>query len=79
MVRWSITISERTDRMVRAFLSRNGVKKVDLPRFVDEAVRRRVFELTVQQVKDRNAGYDPQEILELVDDEVDVVRAVRRT
>lgn len=69
MVRWNITISEETDRMVRTFLARNGSKKDDLSRFVDEAVRRRVFDLTVQQVKDRNAGHDQQEILELVDDE----------
>ena len=77
MVRWSITIPEETDRTVRAFLARNGGKKGDLSRFVDEAVRRQVFDLTVQQVKNRNAGYDQQEILELVDDEVDAVRAGR--
>ena len=77
MVRWSITIPEETDRTVRAFLARNGGKKGDLSRFVDEAVRRRVFDLTVQQVKDRNAGHDQQEILELVDNEVDAVRAGR--
>lgn len=69
MARWSIIIPEETDRMVRDFLARNGSKKDDLSRFVDEAVRRRVFDLTVQQVKDRNAGHDQQEILELVDDE----------
>ena len=78
MVRWNITIPKETDRTVRAFLARNGGKKGDLSRFVDEAVRRRVFDLTVRQVKDWNAGYDPQEILELVDDEVDAVRAGRR-
>lgn len=77
MVRWNITIPEETDRMVRAFLARNGGKKGDLSRFVDEAVRRRVFDLTVQQVKDRKAGYDQQEILELVDEEVDALRAGR--
>ena len=77
MARWSITIPKETDRTVRAFLARNGGKKGDLSRLVDEAVRRHVFALTVQQVKDRNAGYDQQEILELVDDEVDAVRAGR--
>ena len=77
MVRWSITIPEETDRTVRAFLARNGGKKGDLSRFVNEAVRHHVFDLTVQQVKDRNAGYDQQEILELVDDEVDAVCAGR--
>ena len=77
MVRWSIIIPEETDKMVRDFLARSGSKKGSLSRFVNEAVRRRVFDLTVQQVKDRNAGYDVQEILELVDDEVDAVRAGR--
>ena len=79
MVRWNITISDETDRTVRAFLMRNGSKKGGLSRFVDEAVRSRVFDLTVQQVKDHNAGYDQQEILELVYDEVNAVRAERRT
>ena len=77
MTRWNLSIPEETDRTVRIFLGRNGGKKGDLSRFVDEAVRRRVFDLTVQQVKDRNAGHDQQEILELVDDEVDAVREGR--
>ena len=79
MVRWNITIPEVTDRTVRAFLRRNGGKKGDLSRFVDEAVRSRVFELTIQQVKDRNTGHAQQEILELVNGEVNTVRAGRRT
>ncbi|MDE0510657.1 MAG: hypothetical protein OXI88_02580 [Gammaproteobacteria bacterium] len=77
MVRWNITIPEETDRTVRAFLARNGGKKGDLSRFVNEAVRRQVFDLTVQQVKGGNAGHDQQQILELVDDEVGAVRAGR--
>lgn len=79
MVRWNITIPKETDQTVRAFLKRNGGKKGALSRFVDEAVRSRVFELTVQQAKERNAGYDQQEIRELVDDEVNAVRVGRRT
>ena len=75
MVRWNITIPEETDQTVRAFLDRNGGKKGDLSRFVDEAVRCSVFDLTVRQVKDRNSGYDPQEILELIDDEVNAFRS----
>ena len=77
MVRWSITIPEETDRTVRAFLARNGGKKGDLSRFVNEAVRRHVFDLAVQQIKERNAEHDQQEILELVDDEADALRAGR--
>ncbi len=77
MVRWNITIPEQTNRAVRTFLARTGGKKGDLSRFVDEAVRKRVFDLTVREIKDRNAEYDQQQILELIDQEVDVVRADR--
>jgi len=41
MIRWNITIPEKTDRAVRTFLARTGGKKGDLSRFVDEAVRKR--------------------------------------
>ena len=75
MTRWNLSIPEKTDRVVRTFLARTGGKKGDLSRFVDDAVRRRVLDLAVRQVKDRNNGYDQQEILDLVDDEVDAARA----
>ena len=77
MTRWNLSISEQTDRAVRTFLARTGGKKGDLSRFVDEAVRRRVLDLTVRQIKDRNAGQDQQAILDLIDEEVDAVRAGR--
>ena len=77
MTRWNLSISEETDRAVRTFLARNGGKKGDLSRFVDEAVRRRVFDLTVSQVKERNAGSDQRELLGLIDDEVSAARAGR--
>lgn len=79
MVRWNITIPKEMDQTVRAFLKRGGGKKADLSRFVDEAVRCHVFDLTVRKIKDRNAGYDQREILEIVDRDVDAVRAGRRT
>ncbi len=77
MTRWNLSIPEETDRAVRTFLARNGGKKGDLSRFVDEAVRRRVLDLTVRQVKDRNARYDQREVLDLIDEEVDAARAGR--
>ena len=77
MTRWSLSIPEKTDRAVRTFLARNGGKKGDLSRFVDEAVRRRMLDLAVRQVKERSARYDQQEILDLIDEEVDAARAGR--
>ena len=77
MTRWNLTIPEKTHRAVRTFLARTGGKKGDLSRFVDEAVRRRVLDLTVREIKDRNARYEQQEILDLIDEEVDAARADR--
>lgn len=77
MTRWSLSIPEETDRTIRLFLARNGGKKGDLSRLVDQAVRRYVFDLTVDQVKERNAKRDQDELLELIDGEVDAARARR--
>ena len=77
MIRWNLSIPEKTDRAVRTFLARTGGKKGDLSRFVDNAVRRRVLDLTVREIKDRNARYDQQETLDLIDEEVDAARANR--
>lgn len=55
MIRWNITIPEKTDR----------------------AVRKRVLDLTVSEIKGRNVEYDQQQILELIEQEVDAVHADR--
>ena len=77
MTRWSLSISDETDRAIRLFLARNGGKKGDLSRLVDKAVRRYVFDHTVDRIKERNAAYDQDELLDLIDCEVDAARAGR--
>ena len=66
--RWSVVVSEDTDRALRSYLARKGAKKGDLSRFVDEAVLTRLFELTVEDVKGRNQDYDQKDILEAIED-----------
>jgi hypothetical protein len=75
MTRWNLVIPEKTDRAVRTYLARTGGRKGDLSRFVDEAVRRRVLDLTVREIKDRSARSDQQEIIDLIDEEVAAARA----
>ena len=77
MTRWNLSISDETDRVVRTFLARSGGRQDDLSRFVDDAVRRRVLDLTVRDVKDRNVRYDQQDLLDLIEEEVDAARAGR--
>jgi len=40
-------------------------------------VRRRPFDLTVREIKDRNARYDQQKILDLIDAKTTVERSGR--
>ena len=67
-VRWSIVVPEETDRALRSFLARRGTKKGDISRFVEEAVQSRLFELTVETVKERNRSHGQNEILEAIDE-----------
>jgi hypothetical protein len=55
-VRWMIRVSKDTDIAVRTFLAQRGSKKGDLAKFIEEAVRWRVFDLTVAETKARNAA-----------------------
>jgi hypothetical protein len=54
------------------------MKRGDLSKFIERAVRAHVFRRTVQDIKARNAGTDPDELQALVDDAVREVRAERR-
>ncbi len=77
-VRWSIKVSKDTDLTLRTFLGAQGAKKGDLSKFIEEAVRRRVLQCTVQDIRARNADADPDEIQRIVDEAVSEVRAERR-
>ena len=67
-VRWSIVVPEEIDRALRSYLAQRGTKKGDISRFVEEAVQARLFELTVETVKERNQPHDQNEILEAIED-----------
>ncbi|MEO7142391.1 MAG: ribbon-helix-helix domain-containing protein [Bryobacteraceae bacterium] len=69
--------STETDLSLRTFLGSHGMKKGDLSKFIEEAVRWRVFHRTVQDIKAHNADTDPNELQSLIDDAVREVRAER--
>jgi hypothetical protein len=78
-VRWSLKVSKDTDLSLRTFLGSQGMKKGDLSKFVEDAVNRRVLQCTVQDIWQRNAETDPDEIQRIVDDAVSEVRTERRS
>ena len=76
-VRWSVKVSKETDLTLRTYLGSQGMKKGDLSKFIEEAVRWRVFHRTVQDIKGRNADTDSDELQSLVDEAVQSVRRER--
>ena len=77
-VRWNIKVSKETDLTLRTFLGSQGMRKGDLSKFIEQAVRSHVFHRTVQDIKARNADTDPDELQSLIDNTVHEVRAERR-
>jgi hypothetical protein len=74
-IRWNLVISEQTNIAVRSFLAQRGFKKGDLSSFVEDAVRWRVFDQTINQAR---AGFDdtnPGEASNLLDEALAQVRA----
>jgi hypothetical protein len=76
-VRWNIKVSKETDLTLRTYLGSQGMKKGDLSKFIEEAVRWRIFHRTVQTIKEQNADQDPDELQRLIDSAVRQVRAER--
>ena len=77
-VRWSVKVSKDADLTLRTFLGARGAKKGDLSKFIEDAVRRRVLQCTVQDIRARNVDADPDDIQSIVDEAVSDVRASRR-
>lgn len=67
-IRWSLVVPEDTDRALRSYLARTGGRKGDLSRFVDNAVLAHLFELTVEDVKERNRAHSQNEIIEAIEE-----------
>ena len=76
-IRWTVIVSGDTDMAVRTYLAQRGMKKGDLSRFIEEAVRRRVFEQTVDDVKRRHRDIDPATLEEDIESALGEVRADR--
>jgi hypothetical protein len=68
-IRWNVAVSADTDQSLRMFLaSQGGGRKGDLSRFIEEAVRARILELTAEQAKSANAHLSEAELTDAVDE-----------
>lgn len=71
----AITMTRETDLALRAYLGSQGMRKGDLSKFIEDAVRWRMFDRTVQAVKERNASMDPDALQRIIDEACGSVRA----
>ena len=78
-IRWTIKVSSETDLSLRGFLGAQGMKKGDLSKFVEDAVRWRILDRTVQAVKDRNQDISAEMMEAMIDEAVRGVRAEMRS
>lgn len=74
--RWNLAVSQDTDQALRLFLAnQGGGKKGDLSRFVEEAVRTHILELTADQVKSANANMSEADLYTIVEEAVEWARS----
>ncbi len=74
-IRWNIAVSQDTDHALRVFLAnQGGGRKGDLSRFVEEAVRSHILELTVDQAKAANVNINENDLSAIVDEAIEWAR-----
>lgn len=75
--RLTVTWSKQTDLALRSHLSARGSKKGDISKFIEEAVRWRIFHQTVVQTREAFADVPRGKLQKMIEEAVDEVRAKR--
>jgi hypothetical protein len=77
--RWTVTVSKETDIAVRTLLAQRGMKKGDLSKFIEDAVKWRVLDQTLIEARFAFEDLQPDDLKALIDEATDSVRSeVRR-
>jgi hypothetical protein len=74
-VRWNVIVSSEVDQSLRVFLANHGGRKGDLSRFIEEAVKARIFQQTVDEIKSANKDLPETDINALIDEALDWARS----
>jgi hypothetical protein len=77
--RWNLVVSSALDKSLRQFLAAEGrSKKGELSRFVEEAVRKEIFDSAARAAKEQNRHVKPEALEEAVEEALNWARAKRR-
>jgi Ribbon-helix-helix domain len=72
--RWTVPVSKETDIAVRRFLAQRGMKKGDLSRFIEEAVKWRVLDQTMTEARGKFADMAPEALETMIGEAVTAAR-----
>ncbi len=75
--RWTVSVSRDTDIAVRSFLAQRGLKKGDLSKFIEEAVKWRVLDQTMAEARGKFADMPTEALESLIDEAVAAVRTAK--
>jgi len=78
ITRLTITWSKDTDLALRSYLGSQGLKKGALSKFVEDAVKWRLFDQTVIQARQGFADLAPNELTSMIDEAIAGVRRRKR-
>lgn len=73
--RWTVKVSKETDIAVRSLLAQRGLKKGDLSKFIEDAVRWRVFDQTTAEAREAFADLEPEALQDLIDEATEAVHS----
>ena len=77
--RWTVSVSRDTDAAVRDVLARRGMRRGDLSRFIEDAVRWRMLDQSMADARAGFADLSPDGVEALAEEAVAATRRARRT
>jgi Ribbon-helix-helix domain len=72
--RWTVSVSKDTDISVRSFLAQRGMKKGDLSKFIEDAVKWRVLDQTMAEARGKFSDLAPDALDSLLQEAVTATR-----
>ena len=74
-IRWTVKVSRDTDIALRSYLAQRGLRKGELSKFVERAVRKEVLAQTAAALKARNRDVPYARLQAIVDEALTQVRS----
>ncbi len=69
-VRWTVMVDKSTDIDLRTYLAQQGMKKGDLSKFIEDAVKWRLFDLSLAEFRMGFSDLTEDEAMALADEAV---------